>query len=305
MREIDMKARAVNVLPINSFLIHGDTKTGKSTFAATAPRPLFLADGSEHGYESLYEENWNDETTPLFEPGVWPIVWAIDKESDFYEAIERARSLVEAKVVCSVWIDSISFLSDLLFNNVLMAQAKRDQRAAYGELGTRLRNVRIKVSSLNITNGYLALSKHPGEDDPVGRPMIPGQQADKFAAGCDFVWYSNIEQPNSNKPALFNLHTKRYLNHIAGSRLGARADMLSEPFRGTFSDYLSAIGCDVNAIRRSLPPIAAARANAQKIAATRAKAAAVVPQPQPIAQGSQVAQPTKQVPVIRSVNGAK
>lgn len=300
MREVDIGVLPKNVLPINTFLIYGDTKTGKTTFAGTAPRPLFLSDGSEHGYESLREENWNDNETPLFEDGVRPIVWVLEKESDFHEAVERARPLVQAKVILSVWCDSITFFSDLIFNSILMAQTKRDTRAAYGELGVRLRNIRIKLGSLGVTVGWLAHATHPNEDNPSGGPMIPGQQATKFAGGTDFVWYSRLNQATPSQAASFDIHTKKFGPYVAGHRLGQRGEVLPSPFRGNYAGFLETIGYDVDAIRAALPPIDKARADGAKFSAA-AKAAAAQAATPPAAQAQQPA--AAKGPVIVKATG--
>jgi hypothetical protein len=300
MRDIDMGSLPKTVLPVNTFLIYGDSKTGKTTFAGTAPRPLFLSDGSEHGYESLREENWDNDETPLFEANVRPIVWVLEKEEDFAKAVERARPLVEAKQVLSIWADSITFFADLIFNSILMAQTgKRDTRAAYGELGVRLRNVRIKLASLGVTVGWLAHAVHPSEDNPSGGPMIPGQQATKFAGGTDYVWYSRLNQPAPSQPGTFDIHTKKFGPYIAGHRLGIRGAQLPSPFRGNYGGFLDSIGYDVAAIRAALPPIDKARARAVELTAIAAKAAAAVP---PVA--SQAAKPAVVVkPTVITNNG--
>lgn len=277
MREVDMSAQPKNVLPVNSWMLYGDTKSGKTTFAGTAPRPLFLSDATEHGFESLREENWNNEETPLFEDGVRPIVWALEKESDFAEAVEKARPLVEAKLVLSIWCDSITYFSDLIFNAIINGQGnKPDTRAAYGALGSKLRNIRIKLASLGVTVGWLAHAKHPSEDNPAGEPMIPGQQATKFTGGMDFVCYTRSQQPNPNSAPTFDVYTKRFGPYVAGHRIGPRGDMLPSPFRGNYAGFLDTIGYDVAAIRASLPSIDVAQRRAEELKA-KYKAAAAVP----------------------------
>lgn len=301
MRDIDMGSLPTNVLPTNTFLIYGDSKTGKTTFAGTAPRPLFLSDGSEHGYESLRDENWDNNETPRFEEDVRPIVWTLDQESDFAAAVERARPLVEAGVVKSIWADSITFFADLIFNSILMGQTgKRDTRAAYGELGVRLRNIRIKLASLGVTVGWLAHAKHPSEDDPAGGPMIPGQQATKFAGGTDYVWYSRLNQPAPMQPGTFDIHTKKFGPYIAGHRLGIRGAQLLSPFRGNYAGFLESIGYDIPAIRAGLPPIDKARARAKELAVLAAKAAAP-----PIAAGTPAAKPPVVIKPTTVVNNGK
>ena len=285
MREIDTGSSSKVVLPNNTFLIYGAAKSGKTTFAGTAPRPLFLSDGSEHGYESLREENWNNDETPLFEPGIRPIVWTIDKETDFSEAIEKARPLVEAGVIQSVWIDSLTFFADLVFNSILTSQAKPDTRKAYGDLNVRLRNYRLKVASLQVTHGWIAHAKEAehledGRTIPGG-PMIPGQQAVKFVGAVDFVWYTRVEQPTPNSALRFDVHTRRWGYYIAANRLGPRGANLPEPFVGNYGGFLDCLGYDVEKIRASLPPIEKARAKAKELIATRAKAAsAAAPKPE-------------------------
>lgn len=260
MREIDLTAPVDTAIPVNTFLLYGDTKTGKTTFAGTFPRPLFLSDISEHGYEALRAENWNDDATPLFEADVRPIVWGINKQSDMAECIERAKPLIASGRVRSVFIDSITFYSDLYLNMLLMAQDKLDQRQAYGKLGIHLRNIRIQLHDLNVNVGWLSLAKHPEYDEKnalkfKGRPMIPGEQSDKFMAGVDYTFHFRFEKPQPMQPGRFEIRTKEYVSYIAGNRLGKRAGMLTDPMIGTYSSMMTALGHDVDAMRAALPDL--------------------------------------------------
>jgi AAA domain len=259
MKEIDLKALSASTTPANTFLIYGDTRTGKTTFAGTFPRPLIFADVSEKGYESLTEENWNESVTPLFEPGVRPIVWGIEKQSDMAECVARAEPLVKAGRVKSIFTDSLSFYADLYMNFVLMKQDKRDTRGAYGELGIHLRNLRISVHGLGCNVGWLCLAKHPEREDgklvEAGGPLIPGQQAAKFAAGVDFILHTRLETAQPSQPGKFQIRTKRYMDYIAGNRLGGRANLLPDPFTGNYAALMQHLGYDVDAIRKALPPI--------------------------------------------------
>jgi len=255
MREIDLKASETSDLPFNTFLVYGNTRVGKSTWAGTFPRPLFLSDVSEKGYESLREENWDDETTPRFESDVQPIVWGIEQQTDMAEAVLKIEPLVKAGRIKTVVIDSLSFYSDLIFNFILMKQTKSDTRGAYGDLGTHLRNVRIKLHSLGCNVVWLCLAKDPDADNPTGGPMIPGQQADKFAAGVDFIFHFRLEQPVPTKPPMFQIRTKRYAGYIAGNRLGGRANLLPDPMIGNYASMMTHLGYDVDAIRSALPSI--------------------------------------------------
>jgi hypothetical protein len=287
MREIDLKATDVGVMPINTFLCYGDTRSGKTTWAGTFPRPLFLSDVTEKGFESLRDDNWNDEATPRFEENVPPIVWGIETEADFVQCLERAKPLIQSGRIKSIWLDSISFYSDLILNSILMRQTKVDMRKAYGDLGIHLRNVRIQGHALGVNFGWLALARHPEEDDPVGRPLIPGQQSDKFSAGCDFIFHFRVDQPQPSQPANFNIYTKRYpvkdgRHYVAGNRLGGRANLLASPMRGTYATMMESLGYDVDAIRKGLVPmnkIPAVTPVAPKAPPVMAKPAAVAVKP--------------------------
>lgn len=259
MREIDLKTISTAETPSNTFLVYGDTGTAKTTFAGTFPRPLFLSDVSEKGYEALMEENWNQEVTPLFEDNVRPLVWGIELQADMAEAVKRAEPLVKSGRVKTIVVDSLSFYADLYMNIILMKQEKRDTRAAYGELGIHLRNLRISMHGLGCNVVWLCLAKHPEREDgkllEPGAPLIPGQQADKFSAGVHYVFHTRIEQPQPTQPPRFHIRTKRYMDYIARNRLGVRATLLPDPFIGSYSDLAKHLGYDVEAIRRALPPI--------------------------------------------------
>jgi hypothetical protein len=303
MREISLDEQPKTVLPVNTFLTYGETKTGKTTFAGTSPRPLFFSDGSEHGYESLRGENWNNDETPLFEKNVAPIVWVLETEKDFHDAIEKARPLVSAGVVKTIWIDSITFFADLIFNSILMGQtSKRDNRQAYGELGVRMRNIRIKLSSLQTSIGWLAHVKHPDEEHPAGGPLIPGQQATKVMGSVDFLFYTRLDQSQPSQPPTYMMHTAKYGAYPAGHRLGVRGQHLPNPFVGNYAGLLDTIGYDVPAIRASLVPIDKARADAKKMA----QAKAAEPVAPPVAASTQpAAKPPVAVKTTTTGNNGK
>jgi hypothetical protein len=272
MREINLDRNA-DVLPVNTFLIYGDSRSGKTTLAASFPRPLFLADASEGGWDSI--ANMTDDQ--YFEPTVKPLVWAIEKMNDMAEARAKALPLIQAGRVKTIVIDSISFYADLYLNYLIALQTKRDTRAAYGDLGLHLRDLRVQLHGLGCNVVWLALARSPEPDDPMGRPMIPGQQADKLMAGCHYIMYARHYQERKNgvlAPSVYELRTQRYAGFAAGNRLGAFANDLPDPFIGNYATFLDCIGYDADAIRRTLPPL---NGVAKPVAAPRAAAPAARP----------------------------
>lgn len=256
MREIDAGADDLGLLPKHTFLTYGSTRSGKTTWSAGFPRPLFLSDVTEAGWESI--KNMPDEA--FFEPGVRPKVWGIEQMNDMATAVAKAEPLIASGEIQTVVVDSLSFYVDLYLNYVIMAQARKDARAAYGDLGNHLRDLRVKIHRLPVNVIWLCLEKTPDTDNPIGGPMIPGQQADKFMAGVNFIFHSTVtaEKDPETKQTLmqFAMRTRKHGPYIAGGRLGANEHLLPDPLIGTYSDMLSDLGYDIEAAKQSLPPLA-------------------------------------------------
>jgi hypothetical protein len=255
MREISLEQPA-NVMPKNTFLVYGDSRSGKTTWAATFPRPLFLSDVTEGGWDSI--ANMDDEQ--LFEPGVKPIVWGIEQMADMAVARGKAVPLIASGRIQTIVVDSLTFYTDLYLNFLIGMQTKKDMRAAYGDLGNHLRDLRVQTHALPVNVVWLCLTKHPDDDNPIGGPMIPGQQASKFMAGCHYVFHSRVHQEKRGQellPPVFEMRTRKYLNYIAGNRLGGRANDLADPLVGDYGTLLQYLGYDPDEIRQSLPKIGA------------------------------------------------
>jgi hypothetical protein len=251
VRDISLKQTPTQ-LPHHTFLLYGDTRSGKTQFGATFPRPLILADVTEGGYHTIAEM----DPALWFEPDVEPIVWGIENMNDMSIARDRAAPLIANGTIMSIVVDAFSFYTDFYLNFIIGMQTKPDNRSAYGDLGKHLRDLRVQWHRLGASVAWNCLAKHPDSDDPKGRPLIPGQQADKFSAGVDFLFYLRLEQIKQNGKVVqenFNVHTRQYGQYIAGNRLGQRADQLPDPFMGTYADLLQYIGYDLAAVRAAMP----------------------------------------------------
>lgn len=280
MREINLDQPA-DVLPINTFLVYGDSRTGKTTWAGSFPRPVFFSDVSEGGWDSL--ANMSDDQ--LFEPGVKPLVWGIEKMDDMAVARNKVGPLIAAGKVKTIVVDSLSFYSDLFLNFLIKMQTKEDTRAAYGALGNHLRDLRVQTHQLGVNVVWLCLAKHPGDDVPTGRPLIPGQQGDKFMAGVHFIFHSRVHQEKTGQtlgPPIFEMRTKKWNGYIAGNRLGELAANLPDPLIGNYETMITQLGFDADKIRASL--IAGEKPIVAPVVAARPPAPASVPPRPPIAR---------------------
>lgn len=254
MREINLDQNSTTV-PRNTFIVYGDSRSGKTTWAATFPRPLFLSDVTEAGWNSI--QHMTDDQ--LFEPGVKPMVWGIEQMNDMALAREKAAPLIASGRVQTLVIDSLSFYCDLYLNFIVGQQTKKDQRAAFGDLGIHLRDLRVKTHSLAVNVVWLCLARHPSPEEPVGRPLVPGQQADKFMAGCDYVFYARSYREKRGTelaPATYEMRTRPWSNYVTGNRLGSMAESLPDPLFGTYEDMITHLGYNADEIRRAMPRLA-------------------------------------------------
>jgi hypothetical protein len=241
-----------NKLPVNSFLLYGDTRTGKTEFGATLPRPLIIADVTEGGYKTVQRM----DRSKWFEEDTKPIIKGIENMNDLAKLSPEVDSMIARGEVLSIVFDAFSFYCDFFLAQLIKLQAKPDNRAAYGSLGLHLREIRTGYHSKGVNTQWNCLAKHPDTDDPKGRPMIPGQQSDKFAAGCDFLMHSRVEQIKEGGKVVaedYQLRTRQYGTYIVGNRLGKDANMLPDPFSGSYSDFITYLGYDVELIRKALP----------------------------------------------------
>lgn len=174
-----------------SILSYGRSRSGKTRFAATFPRVRFLSDASERGWTTI--ETMPDEC--YYEPSVPPEVWPIDDSSQMAEALAMSKADVFAGKILSLAIDSLTFYADSHFAWLFQQAAKTagskpvDTRALYGALAQHLQNLRIDIHKWPCNVIWLALEKSPDSDNPQGGPLLTGQSAQKFPAGCDHVFY--------------------------------------------------------------------------------------------------------------------
>jgi len=215
MRKIDLSSPTH--APRTTVLSYGPMRSGKTRWAASWPRPLFFAEASEGGWTTIM----NMDAGALWEEDRRPRVWAIEKIADMQEAIGDAESLINAGEVQTIVIDSLTFYNDLLLDTLTRAQAKGgsmpDMRRVYGALGLNLRALRVQIHNLPVNVLWVCLEKTPDADNPIGGPMISGQQATKFAAGTDYILYHRA-YPLQDGSLQFEIRTKRWQQYPAGGR---------------------------------------------------------------------------------------
>lgn len=249
MREIAIKKNS-GPRPI-SVMSYGQTRSGKTRWSSTWPRPLFLSDATEKGWESI-------ETAPpetFFEPGRAPIVWAIETPADVHVALEKAAPLIAAGEVQTLCFDSLTFYADLFINKVvtdMQKAGKVDLRNAYGALANHLGDLRIRVEKLGVNVVWLALERAPDEGERLSMPMLSGKTAAKFSAGCSYILYHRTSI--TEKTRVYEMHTQPTDMFIAGGRdAGLLPDVMTNPNYREFASILGILPNNQTTLSLSAP----------------------------------------------------
>lgn len=246
MRVIDVsrpeKLRRITVLS------YGHSRSGKTRFAGTWPRPLFLSDATESGWTTLGYMSRD----ALYEADRPPVVWAIEKVPDMFQALKDAEPLIKRGEIQTVVVDSLTFYQDLFLNYMERATSGRtDARQLFGKLASHLKELREQVHLLGTNVVWLALAKDPGEDQPVGGPMLTGQNAAKFAAGCDYLFYHRSISTGGNLQ--WEIRTRKWTSYAAGGRdEGVLADPLAYASNDDAGNEIMVPDCTYRTLAESL-----------------------------------------------------
>lgn len=208
-----------------TILSYGRSRSGKTRFLGSFPRPLILAEASERGWKTL-------ETMPedaFYEPDRPPIVWPIEDAAQMAQALEEIPALIEAGLVLTLGVDSLTFYQDAFFNFLKKKWAQNnpgkpiDTRSLYGTLADHLGDLRQRIHAWRCNVVWLALEKAPDTDTPTGGPLLTGKARERFPAGCDHVFYHEtytLPNPDNNheQEKFYEMHTSSYMKWLAGGR---------------------------------------------------------------------------------------
>lgn len=243
MKKIDIRTPVGNKLRICSY---GQSRTGKSRFAGSWPKPIFLSDATEGGWQTL--QYMSDEV--FYEPGVFPDVVALESAADMITALNELKETVAKNPgkYETVVIDSLTFYADTYFAALERAAIERaggkrpDTRQLYQDLHQHLRWLAIEVHKLPLNVVWLCLEKAPTDDHPIGTISVPGGSAEKFPARCDYLLYHRAYQINPTQGPIYEIRTRKFGQYTAGGRdEGVLPDPLTECTYRELAGYLGII----------------------------------------------------------------
>jgi phage nucleotide-binding protein len=152
-------------------LVYGPPGIGKTTFAATAPKPLII--DVEGGTMSIMDREVD-------------IVKAVTSY-DVNDAIQHAISNKYETIV----FDSLTRYSEILMDSILSeARVAKPQIQHWGELITRIKKAIWKLQTYDINTIFICLEKEFEEDKHViKRPMLNGNLSQSIPAIMDVCAY--------------------------------------------------------------------------------------------------------------------
>ncbi len=238
MKIIDLKKNAPRNI---SVMTYGASRVGKTRFASTFPRPVFLSDVTEKGWETIR----NMDAENFFESDYRPEVWGLENPQDMYQAISNISTTCKTKPghIQTVVIDSLTFYSDLYFTGLETGQAQKnnavDRRRLYGDLEAHLRWVMTEMHKLPVNVVWVCLEKSPGEGG-YGGPLLTGQTRDKAPARCEYLLYQRAYRAKADEPPIYEIRTQTFGGYVAGGRQGDVK--IPDPMEPTYRALARAVG---------------------------------------------------------------
>lgn len=181
-------------------VVGGKVNSGKTHFAATAPKPLFLSDSAEGGAETLEHM----DPSLWWDPDVRPAVWDIENMMDIPQAITKLLAMsMKAKLPWdTLVIDSISIFARRILGELAAANPSGNNLQRYGELNNAVQALVTRAHMLPMHVIWLC---HISDE---GDLAVAGKATAAVWAYMNYKWLCNVE--TMNKAPDFQLRTRPF-----------------------------------------------------------------------------------------------
>jgi hypothetical protein len=212
-----------------SMLIHGPSKAGKSTLAATAPAPRLLLD-AEHGHKFLPIKirYWDPHTEPPEYDGTWDTCVVVVRKYDDVLAVYRWlqsgrhpwRSLI---------IDSISEIQAKCLEQIAGREQVKTQQ--WGELLRHMTGLMRDIRDLTMHPTHplsaVVITAMTVQKDGKWRPYLQGQSGTSAPYYWDITGYITPEtfqhpDPTQGTYTVRRLYVGPTDEYVSGERVGGR-----------------------------------------------------------------------------------
>lgn len=195
-------------------MVYGNTRSGKTSFAATATKPVFLSIGIEGG----------DKTLRLFDVDIIEI----KSSKDMHEAVDLISK--NPGKWETVVVDSLTFYQDLFLSELTTrAPGRMLQQRDWGLLDLEIMKwLMPSLHNLPINVIWICLAQLTKDDNSGslvrGEPMAFGKCAQKLPATTDLILYTDtqtfLDPQTRQMTTQFFLRAQPYGVFVAGGRFG-------------------------------------------------------------------------------------
>lgn len=214
-----MKLKTKNAVDLTSpwthWFLYGPTGCGKTTAAATFPRPLFIVPQNEGSIATLRGRDF-----PYFEvvdmssalrDGTGGMVRVLDAIEKLYHKDPNDFPFD------TIVIESLSHYADLCIEELTDGSAKQMDQYRWGRLTSHMRNLQKRLRQLDVHAVFTALETTDVGDNGVvvGKPLIQGQAAIKLPSACDVIGFMTA---SSGEKVKHTMHLRQYKSYAARSR---------------------------------------------------------------------------------------
>lgn len=217
-------------------LVHGPSKSGKSTLAATAPYPRLMFD-VEHGHKflPLNVKYWDPKTEePPVADGTWdtcvvPVLTYADLENA-YQYLKLGRHQFKSVIVDSISELQVKLIDQLTGTEQMKMQTWGQLLRSMGDLLRGMRDLTMHPTNPLESVVLVAMSK---DVDGKYKPYLQGQLATQLPYFWDVVGFLRVEEwpnPDPTQPPykLRRLYVEATDFAEAGERVQGRLGSIVE-----------------------------------------------------------------------------
>ena len=189
-------------------LVYGPARVGKTRLVLTAPSPIML--DAEKGTGSLGDEG---DSIPCWEANT---VAGID---DFFKWLFSSK---EVKKFDTIFIDSMSRITEIYLRHEIEVVKHKDDRQAYGEMARKVYNIAMGLLVMDNINVCLICKEKEGDDRvKKTKPYFEGNALDsKIPYDYNHIFRLDFYRFPGVKEKVLALLTEGTTNILAGHRYG-------------------------------------------------------------------------------------
>ncbi len=243
------RVKPVTSLPVDDLciMLNGRAGSGKTTIAATAPKPILLLDIREQGTKSIADVKDVD----VFNVTSWDDVSPTNPASIFY-ALKEQPTLYRTVV-----FDTLTQLQDVAMEKVLQETGRANEKpylADYGTVNTMVKNLVRAYKELPMVKIFLCQEKVSNTDgvaaeqlNPECGPAVSPGIALAVCAAMDVIGHcyideSPVKQGGQVRSVIqHKLRLKPHRNYLAKVRKPLSVDVPDFIVNPTYDDILAIV----------------------------------------------------------------